>query len=282
MTARYRIPDSVEEALVLLAAEPDLVVVAGGTAVVGQLRRRPRPLLDLRRAGLAGLHLDPPAARVGAMAVVADFVLAAGGSSDPALALLGAAASRVGSSFIRAGATMGGSTVACFRWSDLPAALLAVDARMVVRTATGESEHGAVEFFASHPVRLFRGASLLTEVIVPTAAAGAGWSFRKLSPLRYGYAVWDAAVLLPPSGSGARVAVSGGTSLPVRLPSVEKLLDSGLSSREELEAEVGRALDEVGVVGSRTVSSSYRRTVGPVVVADAVAEARTRMQEGRP
>jgi len=268
----HAVPETMAEALRLLR-EPDAVALAGGTAVVAQVGRRPRRLVDLRKLGLDQLTVSATTVEVGAMVTVTDL-LAVDAGACPGLMVLQQAGCRMASTFIRNAATVGGSTVACYRWSDLPAALLAADAVMVLRTADGAAaEVSAVDFFDKHPVRLFRDGAVLERLRFHRGVR-ARTAFTKLSALTYGYAVWDVAVLVP-TEHGARVAVSAGCSLPRRLRRVEAALDRGPCDRAVIEAAAAEDLDDRGVVGNRTVSAEYRRTVGPVIVADTVERARS-------
>ena len=268
-TPAFSCPEKVEELLSLLA-EPNTVVLAGGTALIGQARRRKRHLVSLKGLGLDECRVDGRQVKIGAMCTISQL-LSVDNDNHAGLAILQQACSRLASTFIRNAATVGGSTVACFRWSDLPAALLAADATMHIASKGKEEELSASEFFAKHPSRLFRQGAFLQSLILPRKTGRT--AFSKMSPLTYGFAIWDVAVFLPEEGEGARVGLSAGISLPKRLTEVEKLLDEGERSREVLEEAVTKELSSLKVVGARTVSREYRQFVGPVVVADTIIEA---------
>ena len=269
----YFVPTSLDEAAAIRRDQPQTVLVAGGTATSLFLRRRRRPVIDLRDCVPQTMECRGGSIRVGGMVTLATLVCWLTEQGSSTAQLVATAASRVGSSFIRNAATFGGSTVACFRWSDLPAALLVVEARMVLRLPTGRDQVvKANEFFSSHPARLFRDGAILTHVEFPHTQTR-GWSFLKLSTNKFGHAVWNAAAIWDAARGSSRVALSAGLSLPRRLVRTEAILNDGTPRRDQIMKAAGKDLDELGVVASRTVSRSYRRSTGPVIVADVVDEA---------
>ena len=269
-TSAFSCPNSFAE-LFELMAESNTVVLGGGTALVGQTRRRQRHLLSLKKLGLDFFEFTEKSVEIGAMVTITSLM------NNPTkdhcgLDLLQRACKRLASNFIRNGATLGGSTVACFRWSDLPSALLCCDAKMNLRFPDGKEQSiEATEFFEKHPARLFKERALLRSITLPRKKGEC--AFFKMSPLTYGYATWDVAVFLDSDGKYGRVAVSAGTSLPRRLGFVEEGLNNGIRNREELEELVARDLKELKVVGSRTVSRDYRLQVGPIVIVDTIERA---------
>jgi len=273
LDASYCAPTTLDGALDLLCkSDGAAVLLAGGTSLVKRMRRRPKTLIDLAKVGISGSSIDGDRLSLGAMVCISELneLGLAGGTG---LSVLQIAGRRLASTFIRNAATLGGSSVACFRWSDLPAALLAANAAMVVRSCDEEREIPCEVFFERHPAALVRS-GILTHIKIPINVEG-GAAFTKFSPLTYGYAIWDAAVVVPAIGatSGNRVAVSAGVSLPRRLPTVEAFLDDGCGDIDELERVCASGLDELGVVGARTVSKEYRMAVGAVVVLDTIKQA---------
>jgi CO/xanthine dehydrogenase FAD-binding subunit len=266
-TSAFSCPESFARLFELLA-EPNAVVLGGGTALVGQTRRRKRHLLSLKKLGLDFIKFEESTVEIGAMVTITSLINC-DSKGHSGLELLQQAAKRLASTFIRNAATVGGSTVACFRWSDLPAALLASDAKMNLSLADGsEKEVSATEFFKKHPARLFRQGAILRSLSIPKRE-GIG-SFFKMSPLTYGYAIWDVAAFKPKEGAGAKVAISAGVSLPRRLSLLEKGLDDGVSDRKEIEELACKDLAQLKIVGSRTVSKEYRTIVAPVILADTI------------
>ena len=266
-TSAFSCPESFARLFELLA-EPNAVVLGGGTALVGQTRRRKRHLLSLKKLGLDFIKFEESAVEIGAMVTITSLINC-DNKGHSGLELLQQSAKRLASTFIRNAATVGGSTVACFRWSDLPAALLASDAKMNLRFADGtEKEVLATEFFTKHPARFFRQGAILRSISLPKRD-GFG-AFYKMSPLTYGYAIWDVAVFKPKEGAGAKVALSAGVSLPCRLPLLEKGLDDGIEDRKDLENLASKDLSQLKIVGARTVSKEYRTQVAPVILADTI------------
>ena len=266
-TSAFSCPESFARLFELLA-EPNAVLLGGGTALVGQTRRRKRHLLSLKKLGLDFINFEEDVVEIGAMVTITSLINCES-KGHSGLELLQQSAKRLASTFIRNAATVGGSTVACFRWSDLPAALLASDTTMNLRLTDGTDKAvPAAEFFQKHPARLFRQDAVLRSLSIPnTKGKGA---FLKMSPLTYGYAIWDVAAFKPKEGAGAKVALSAGVSLPCRLPLLEQGLDDGIKERKELEELASKDLGQLKIVGSRTVSKEYRTIVAPVILADTI------------
>ena len=132
-------PSGVAEAVALLAAEPDRVIVAGGTDLLPALhdgRIRADRLLSLERlrdiAGAGrtgdGLFLGAPVT----CAVLADVL-------EPVLPALARAAAVVGPPGVRTAATLGGNLVSA-AGGDLLPVLVASEAVVVVESAAGRRE----------------------------------------------------------------------------------------------------------------------------------------------
>ena len=165
-------PTGPEEAVRLYAeAEGTGLYVAGGTVVVGAASPNLDYLVDLTRAGLAyerteeGSHLA-----IGAMVRIADLAHSAA-AADLAGGVLCDAASAVANHTIRNSATVGGNILSWAYPSDLPPALLALGARVVIRNPDGEREVGLDEFYRDRR-EVYRKGDLLVEARVPLEASG--------------------------------------------------------------------------------------------------------------
>lgn len=258
---QFAYPRTIEEAVELLL-DPSCrsAPIAGGTGAVFSKSADVERLVDITRAGLDTLRVDGGEVVIGATMRAADLA-ASSLLGNGACALVAEAASRIGTPPIRNAVTLGGNLVHLLMWSDLPAAMLALDAGMVLQARERRTLH-ATEFFAIHPRRLLREGELLTEVRIPAPSAGTGGAFLKHTPSSGDYSVLTiAAVITEDAGTvrDARVAVSAATNLPKRLHDVEELLaggelDDGLFERAGEMA--GRAEK---LLGNFKASQEYRR-----------------------
>ncbi len=175
----YAAPESIEEAVGLLAADPAASrLLGGGTWVVPELNRgesRPRLVVDLRRAGLAQIEADGDRVRVGAMCTYSD-VLASAAVAEVLPLLRRMADGVTGGRQIQNQGTLGGSVVAARPQSDAPAAVVALGGQAVIRGPAGERRCPPAELFAG-PMRT----SLASDEIL------VGFDFPRASDLAYGY-----------------------------------------------------------------------------------------------
>src|SRR5690348_5655450 len=108
--------------------------------------------------------------------------------------LLAFTASQVGDPQIRHRGTIGGSVAHGDAASDLPAALLALDATFVVRGPSGTRTVPASEFFKGIFETAIGPGELLTEIQVPKPASPAAWSFQKFTKRAIDWAIVGVAV----------------------------------------------------------------------------------------
>ena len=160
---RYTRPTDVDGVTAALA-DGDAVVVGGGTMVVPEMthgRVRPSAVVDLARAGLAGITRGDGAWVVGAMTTYTELER----SAVPLLATV--ARGITGGPQIRNRGTVGGSASHANPSSDVPAALVALSARLRLAKTGGVREVAAADFF----VGAFRTArepdEVLTAITVP-------------------------------------------------------------------------------------------------------------------
>jgi len=139
--------------------------------------------------------------------------------------------------------------------SDTAPALIALDAKMIVRNERRPKVYDAEDFFigpATDITRMtvMRPGDLLTQIHIPAGWANANFYYEKIRDR----ASWDfqlvsVAAAFQVSGgtiSGARIAVNGVAPYPVRLEAVERMV-VGTSGDEAVATEAG----ELSVQGAR-------------------------------
>ncbi len=139
-------------------------------------------------------------------------------------AVLSAVAGEVGDNQVRHRGTIGGSVAHGDPASDLPAALLALDATFVVRGSAIERSIGAADFFKGFLETALEPDELLTEVRVPKAGA-TGYNFQKFNRRAQDWAIVGA-VAATVAGQ-RRVALVNMGATPVRAAAVEAALAAG-------------------------------------------------------
>src|ERR671911_78720 len=116
--------------------------------------------------------------------------LLAGGHSllQEQCGLLAYTASLVGDPQVRHRGTIGGSISHGDAASDLPSALLALEATFVVKGPDGERTVAAGDFFEDYLQTILAPDEVLTEIRVPKLG-GAGWSYKKFNRRAQDWAV---------------------------------------------------------------------------------------------
>ncbi len=204
----YHAPETLEDALELLARGDDVRVLAGGQSLVPLLKLRtvrPSALVDLNRIpGLDTIEERDGALRIGALTrqqALLDSPVA--GTAQP---LLRAAGQYAGYLATRHRGTVGGSLAYAAPWAELTAAVVALDAQLELRSARGERSVRAREFFRGPHETALEPDEVLTGISVPPAAPRTGVGFHEVSPRYRDFALVGAAATVTVDDAGACVA----------------------------------------------------------------------------
>ena len=176
-------PKSLDEAVSLLAAEPnETKIISGGTALVIMLRNRliaPSNLLSLRHLQeLRSIRHEPGTGlRIGGLVTIREAEI------SPLVReknlTLAQTFGRVGNVRVRNAATVGGNLSEADYASDPPCVLVALRARVRAKSVRGEREIPLAHFFKDFYETTLAPDEILTELIVPDPAAGSRSSYLK-------------------------------------------------------------------------------------------------------
>ena len=275
----YEVAESVDHAIDLLGQHGDEAkLLAGGHSLLPIMKLRlaaPTVLIDLGRIGdLNYVRDDGDHLAIGAMTRHCDA------ERDPTLqehcGLVSYTASLVGDPSVRHRGTIGGSISHGDAASDLPSALLALDATFVVRGPNGERTVAAGDFFQGYLQTTLAPNEVLTEIRVPKLN-GAGWSYKKFNRRAQDWAVvGTAAVVERSNGSigSARIALTNMGSTPLRATAAE----SALSGADPSSVAEAKSSADEGTSPSSDIAASaeYRRHLARVLSRRAVEEALSR------
>jgi aerobic carbon-monoxide dehydrogenase medium subunit len=226
----YVAPQSLEEAVAVLASHPEARPLAGGLSTLLPANRRQIAgslLVDLRKVD-ALLGVDRLSD--GSLKICATTTLAAVAQSSlirKDQPVLSETALLIGDTQVRNRATIGGNLFASETGADLPPLLLALNARIQVAGPSGSRELSADNFFAGPPQAALEQDQLIISIIVPALAKGAGVAYEKLKHPATLFALCGVAAAVQVAAgtvSDARVAVTGATMRPTRLRAVEQAL----------------------------------------------------------
>lgn len=248
------------EALEALARYGDEArVLAGGHSLLPAMKLRlaqPKVVVDIGRlAELRELREEDGRIRIGALVTHGEI------ESSALLArscpLLPEVAARIGDLQVRNRGTIGGSLAHADPAADWPAAVLALEAELVVAGRPGTRTVRAEEFF----VDLFQTAlgpgEILTEVRVPVTGPGA--AYEKFAQKASGFALCGVAAAA--ADGAVRVAVTGVAAKAYRARGTEEALRRGASPAEA----AGRAAEGVEPLGDLHASPEYRAHLARVL-----------------
>jgi CO/xanthine dehydrogenase FAD-binding subunit len=255
----YHAPPSIEEALPLLG--DDSTVLAGGQSLVPLLNlrlARPEVVIDINGiAELGYIRADDGPLRIGAMTRQA--ALERSELIARRWPLLSLAVRHVGHPQIRSRGTVGGSVAHADPAAELPAALIALDARIHLRSGAGPRAVDASEFFLGPLYTVRQPDELLVEIEVPAQAEGAGSGFAEHARTHGDFATAGAAAVVAPGG--ARIALFGAGPAPARAEAAERALAEGASS------------SEAAALAAQDVQDEYRRALCTELARRAIEEA---------
>jgi aerobic carbon-monoxide dehydrogenase medium subunit len=263
---RYVRARSFEEAFEALQ-DPDAKVLAGGQSLLPVLKLRvvrPSLLVDIGKLEVDGVELGESEVRVGALTTW-DALTSMRELDRPAFAAVRECAAEVGDLQVRNRGTLGGSLAHADPASDMPAVVLALGARLVLRSAASERNVEAAAFFVGPFLTALAAGELLVEVRFPLQPAGSGSAYAKVEHPASGFALAGAAALVRPDG-GRAVAVTGVAAHPFLVP-------DGVHPEQ--------ALAEAEIYGDEFAPAEYRRHLAGVVVQRALERAEERAKEDR-
>jgi CO/xanthine dehydrogenase FAD-binding subunit len=268
----YAAPESLDEATRLLADDDEAKVLAGGQSLLPLLNFRlaaPSLLVDLRRIrGLDAIERGDGGIRLGAM------VTQRAAEDDESLLrevpLLREALRFVAHPQIRSRGTVVGSIAHADPAAELPALLVALDARVHVRSTRGTRSVDAADLYDGYFTTSLEPGELMTSIELPAAAARTGAACVEVVQRAGDYALCGAVVQVTRSAAGeiedVRVGLLGVGQRPARAAAVEERL-RGESPTAQLLAEAAtHAADGISPADDRQATAEYRRHLSRVLV----------------
>ncbi|MCS7051752.1 MAG: FAD binding domain-containing protein, partial [Thermomicrobium sp.] len=186
----------------------------------------------------------------------------------------------VGHPSIRNRGTVGGSLAHADPSAEYPAVMLALDAELLVRGATGERAIAARDFFLGPFMTALADGELLIAIRIPLPRAGTGWGIEEVARRHGDFALAGAATVLERAADGtctrAAIALFGVATRPVRATAAEQALVGRALTAEAMREAAALAVEAVDEPLSDVHgSAAYRKQILPVVVRRAL-EAATR------
>jgi len=260
----YRAPASMEEAIGLLAETEGAKVLAGGQSLLGVMKLRlaaPELLVDISNLpGLSYVREEGDYLAIGALmtqdAVDRDERIREG------FAAIHDAVAKIGDQQVRNRGTIGGSACHADPSADLPTALLAADARFVIRGASGQRVVPARDFFVDFFATAVGHDEILTEIRLPFPSPRSASAYVKHSLREADFALAMAASAVTVRDENvcvdARVAIGASGPTPLRASAAEQHLRGAALDDETIAEAAERAVEGADPPSDAHGSRAYR------------------------
>ncbi len=275
----YHRPASLDEALALFAAlSSDAKALAGGQSLVPAMNfrlARPAALIDLNQVGSLDFIEETAEGglRIGAM--TRQRTVERSRAVAARAPLLAEALPWIAHPQIRNRGTIGGSLAHADPSAELPAVMLALDARFIARSGRGTRTIAAAEFFTGILTTALEPDELLMAVELLASPARSGAAFLEVARRHGDYALVGVAVevVLDPAGACARprIALLSVGYTPVLATNAMAALQGRRPDTAAIDDAARLAAErDIDPPGDIHASPAYRRHLARVLVARAV------------
>lgn len=273
----YRRPADLAGALAVLSEEgAEVAPLAGGQSLMPMMNFRvaqPEMVLDLADvAELRGIREDGDDLWIGAMTRYAEL------AADPLVAktapLIGMALPHIAHAAVRNRGTIGGSVALADPAAEMPALLLAMGARIELRSARAARSVAADEFFLGLYETARAPDELVVAIRIPKAAASRRAGFHELARRHGDYAMAGVAITAGgETGTGLadpRIAFFGVSDRALRATRAEAVLAGHMAGSEAVQAAIA-ALSELPIDGDLQTPPEMKLKLAGVVLRRALA-----------
>lgn len=282
----YHRPESVDDALAMLANLEDAKILAGGQSLMAMMNFRylaPEHIIDINRIPeLTEIREEGDGIRFGAMVRQRDAL------DSPMVQarcpLLIEALENVGHIQTRNRGTVGGSLSHLDPSAEMPAVFSALDATLHVGSARGTRDIPIADWSLGYMMPNLEPDELLVGITAPCWPKDHGYAFLEMARRHGDFAMAGAGVLMTLNSDGtiARVAVAltGVDTGPVRLHDAETALTGQLPS-EAVFAAAAKSAETVAGIDDVHASAAYRQRLAVVYARRALIKAHDRTLQGR-
>jgi carbon-monoxide dehydrogenase medium subunit len=244
----YQVPATLEEAVSLLASDPDgAKVLAGGHSLIPAMKLRlaqPQLLVDIARIKSLS-YIREAGNQILIGATTTHYQLESSDLLKQICPLLPACAASIGDVQVRNKGTIGGSIAHSDPAGDWPAAVLALDADLVLVGPSGERTVKAANFFVDLLTTDLQPGEILREIRIAKPSGRFGQAYQKVPHPASGFAVVGIAVQLAFNDDGsckaAQIGVTGVGAKAYRAAGVE----AGLAGKNLDEQIINEATTHV-------------------------------------
>jgi carbon-monoxide dehydrogenase medium subunit len=279
----YFAPRTLDEALDLAASHGDRAkVLAGGQSLIPLLNFRlahPEALIDINRIA----DLDDVRATDGGVSIGALARLHAVDRSDVVrqrAPIVAEACHLVGHLPIRHRGTVGGNLAHADPASELPAAMVALEAELTAARRGGTRAIAADRFFVGPLATALAPGEILTAVRIPALPPRTGGAFVEMGRRAGDFALVGVAALVTLDAAGrcqrARVALCGAGPTPIRARAAEEALVGEAPSGAAIDEAAARAAAAANPPSDVHASAEFRRKLARYFTRQAIERAAER------
>jgi len=273
---------TLDEALTLLAQNEDAKILAGGHSLIPAMKLRlamPPLLIDIGRiADLSYIREEGEQIRIGAM--TSHYQIESSELLKQICPLLPECAGHIGDVQVRNKGTIGGSVAHSDPAGDWPAAVIALNAELVVASKNGERSIKADDFFVDLMTTALEPGEILRELRIDKPGGRTGQAYVKMHHPASGFAVVGVAANLTLDDHGAcqksSIGITGVSAKAYRAAAVESALNGRALDQQTAANAAAQATDGVDINGDLFASEDYRRHLAVVYTGRAIAAASER------
>jgi len=267
-------PTTLEEACELLSQYGKHArVLAGGTTIYELAKRgladEVRQLVSLRSLPLRYVRRDQVGLHVGASTTLAEFMASPEVLSDASLRAVSEALHEIRPMQVQSVATVGGEICTSLPLLDLPPALLAVDAAVVIQGTRGRRTIPLGEFLVDFFLNALGNGELMVEALIPNQPERSFSTFLKFGRTAYDFNLVNVASRLAFASDGpcsdARIFLGGVGRVPLRAVTSEEKLKGERVDEKSISRAVD-SLEKFKVIPQIHGDSEYKRDVALVLV----------------
>ena len=274
--------NTLDEALTLLAQNEDAKILAGGHSLIPAMKLRlaqPPLLIDLGRIkDLSYIREEGGQIRLGAMTT--HYEIESSELLKQICPLLPECAGHIGDVQVRNKGTIGGSLAHSDPAGDWPAAIIALNADLIVASKGGERTIKADDFFLDLLTTALEPGEILREVRISKPKGRTGQAYLKMHHPASGFAVVGVAANLTMDDEGAcqsaSIGITGVSSKAYRPSTVESALTGAKLDEQTILSAAAHATDGVEANGDLFASADYRKHLAEVYARRAIAAAADR------
>lgn len=253
----FSVPTSLDYTYKLLHMhQGNSVVLAGGTHLGLQKKSKYNCIVDIKKAGLNYIKDNTDNIEIGATTRAVDIINSellnsfAGG-------ILPQAAKEIASPLTQNMVTIGGNVYTMFPWSNLPPALLVLDAEVIISSLDTEKKASITEIYEENPRRFIDSEEIITSIVIPKKSNALTTAYKVFNLTEKDHDLVIVAVGLEMDANmckSAKVALGAAISPCALLENVNKHLEG-----KELTSEVIEKAAEISVEGIKLVND-FRTT----------------------